>query len=137
MAAILDTTFAASGAVAPYLPPQAKLARAALDVNNQQAARKGLNYIQSIVFGIAALIAYIIAISLLVAANGSTVLRAQDGRWYAGWSILILAALPLTWLTGYTIYSNWSCQGDVVGAVANLSTGRLGKAAQAYQSVTR
>lgn len=129
---LADAAFAVSGA-AP-LPPQAQLARAALDPQNQQAARKGLNYAMAGIFGVAALIAYIISIALLVVAGKSDVPHVQDGRWYGGWSVLVLAALPLTWLAGYTLYKNSSCEGDVVGALANLSTGRLGRAAQAYQA---
>lgn len=117
---LVDTSYKTVATASPFLGPEVKIATAALDTRNQQAARKGLNYVQAIVFGVAMLIAYIISISLLVSAGQSDTPHIQDGRWYAGWSILLLAALPLTWLTGYTIYSNLSCQGDVVQGFATF-----------------
>ena len=113
MTALLDTAFDAS-ALAP-LPPQLKIGRALVDTKNQEAARKGLNSIQAIIFGIATLISIVIVVGLLVSAGMSNTPNMQDGRWYGGWSVLVLAAIPLSMLTAYTIYKNDSCQGDVVG----------------------
>lgn len=125
----LDTAFDIAS-VAP-LPPQARLGMAALDVENQQAARKGLNVVQTVVLGIAATIASVVAIALLASAKSP---RVQDGRWYGGWSVLILAALPLIAMTVFAAVRNASCEGDVVGALADLAPGKVGKIAGRIQT---
>ncbi len=131
MAQLLDTAFDVSGTVP--LGPQAKIARALVDTKNQEGARKGLNYGQSIILGIATVIAFIIAIGLLVAAGTSDTPNVQDGRWYGGWSVLVLAAIPLSILTGFTIYKNQDCRGDVVGLIVNNAPGKIGSTAQAIE----
>ena len=132
---LLDVAYQGSGSVP--LPPQLELARALADTRNQEAAQKGINYVQAIILGIAAVISMIIAIALLVTAGRSETPHVQDGRWYGGWTVLILAFLPLTMLTAYAVYKNQDCQGDLVGAIANNATGKLGRAAQTYQQFAR
>lgn len=133
VANILDTVV--QGASAAPLPPQAKIALALGNTQNQEAARKGANTIQAVIFGVAAVISLLIAIGLLVAAGKSDIPHVKDGKWYGGWSILFLAVIPLSILTGYTVYRNESCKGDIVAALANTAPGNVGRAAQAYQQL--
>jgi len=128
-AQFVDTAFDVASE-AP-LPPQARLGLAALDVKNQQAARKGLNTAQTVLLGIAGTVASIIAIALLASAESP---RVQDGRWYGGWSVLVLAALPLISMTIFVAMRNSACQGDVVGALADLAPGKVGRLAGKVQT---
>ena len=128
MTELVNAAFDVSGSV-PLLPPLA-LARASLDTNNQKAARKGANYGIAAILGVSATIAIIIAIALLATAKSP---RLQDGRWYGGWSVLLLAALPLFAMTTFVLWRNQECQGDVVALAANFGPGKIGKAAQFIQ----
>ena len=114
---VLDTVYDLSGSVP--LPPQLKLARALIDTENQETARQASNTIQAIVLGVATLISYVIAIALLATSRQP---RIQDGRWHGGLSVMIIAAVPLSILTGYMIYINQSCQKqETIENFANLS----------------
>lgn len=118
MAQLADTAFNLASNVP--LPPQARLALAATDPDTQQALRKGVNTGFTILLAVLATISTITAIALLATAESP---RLNDGRWWGGWAVLALAAIPLTVMAIWIGAKTSSCAGSVVDAARQF--GRL------------